>query len=918
MELTAAYDGDEPVTYQWNKGGTAINGEKSTTYTPLEAGSYTVTVSATGYNSKTSPAVTVTGETLARLGGDVSISPSTDVKTGTELTASYSGTEEVTLIYQWQKDGENIEGATSSKYTPTTAGTYSVTVSAAGYAPKTSAEVAVTADEQPQVTPATITYTVKQTGGTDGTANSTGIVFTFSASVDDLELTAGDIAVSGKASKGAEATLTGSETSWTLPITVNGAGLATVQITKTGIEAGSKNVTVFKEGESAPTISSIEASYTGTAAIYISTPVDSFKTDLTVKAIYSDGEEITLTADEYDLVGFLFNSPFGDDPFVNGTKTVDIYAYYKSDYEIWASFEVTVSTITYTIEQVGGVDGTADSTGIKFTFNTPVDSIIHVHGELKDGRIVLGGKINATAVGDWLTAGSGTTWTLPLPASAFAPGIATVSIDREGIEAGTKTVIVYKAGEVVPMYTVIFNSDGGNYTPETQSVIHGGYVNKPADPTKVGYLFDYWNHGQIQDGQVQDYPGNYEWDFDTKPVEDNIGLFARWIPAYTVTFDSNGGSAVSTQTVAMGGHYASKPADPTKTDAEFKGWYKENTFTTQWNFDTDAVQGNITLYAKWLHFYTVTFNSNGGSPTPQNQRVADGEKATAPTNPTKPNGLLAGLWGTTLTPSTVHNFVEWRKQGESAAFNFDTAITGNITLIAVWDLSPIDLSSTAGANIVAKAVTYINNYNGSGTKFTLVLGENVANAAELTLNKYDVTLTITSVDNTERVISKGTASGAVFTVSSGATLVIDGHVTLQGKSGNNKAVVNVETTSSLELKGYAKITGNTNSGNGGGVYLNSNTGFTMDDNAAIKDNTSSQNGGGVYISNGSAAIMNGGEISGNTALTGGGVYIIDGASFQVLNATVKANIKNNTANSGAQVYANGNSFFVDGQPAGTY
>jgi len=59
MELTATYSGTETVSYQWKKGGTAIDDETETTYTPDTAGSYTVTISATDYISKTSAAVTV-------------------------------------------------------------------------------------------------------------------------------------------------------------------------------------------------------------------------------------------------------------------------------------------------------------------------------------------------------------------------------------------------------------------------------------------------------------------------------------------------------------------------------------------------------------------------------------------------------------------------------------------------------------------------------------------------------------------------------------------------------------------------------------------------------------------------------------------------------------------------------------------
>jgi len=161
MELTAVYSGSETVAYQWKKGDTAIPDATETTYTPTEAGSYTVTVSATGYNSKTSAAVIVT---LRDFSGTVSISaPGDSFTINTELTASYNGTETVTLSYQWEKDGEPV-GINSNKYTPTEAGSYTVTVSATGFNPKTSAAVTVIIPD--------LTGTVSISPDTDVTINT--------------------------------------------------------------------------------------------------------------------------------------------------------------------------------------------------------------------------------------------------------------------------------------------------------------------------------------------------------------------------------------------------------------------------------------------------------------------------------------------------------------------------------------------------------------------------------------------------------------------------------------------------------------------------------------------------------------------------------------------------------------------------
>lgn len=67
---------------------------------------------------------------------------------------------------------------------------------------------------------------------------------------------------------------------------------------------------------------------------------------------------------------------------------------------------------------------------------------------------------------------------------------------------------------------------------------------------------------------------------------------------YTVTFDTDGGTAIPSETVRSG-KKATKPADPTKSGYTFGGWYKEDTFTTAFNFDTETIAADTTVYAKF-------------------------------------------------------------------------------------------------------------------------------------------------------------------------------------------------------------------------------------------------------------------------------------------------------------------------------
>lgn len=66
---------------------------------------------------------------------------------------------------------------------------------------------------------------------------------------------------------------------------------------------------------------------------------------------------------------------------------------------------------------------------------------------------------------------------------------------------------------------------------------------------------------------------------------------------YTVSFNTNGGSATESVTV-VNGRPAIKPADPTKDGSVFLGWYADEAFTSTYDFGA-AVTGDVTVYAYW-------------------------------------------------------------------------------------------------------------------------------------------------------------------------------------------------------------------------------------------------------------------------------------------------------------------------------
>ena len=68
---------------------------------------------------------------------------------------------------------------------------------------------------------------------------------------------------------------------------------------------------------------------------------------------------------------------------------------------------------------------------------------------------------------------------------------------------------------------------------------------------------------------------------------------------YTVTFDANGHGTAPTQQKTTYGGKITEPAAPTAENYYFQGWFKESTCENIWDFDSDIVTADITLYAKW-------------------------------------------------------------------------------------------------------------------------------------------------------------------------------------------------------------------------------------------------------------------------------------------------------------------------------
>ncbi len=153
-------------------------------------------------------------------------------------------------------------------------------------------------------------------------------------------------------------------------------------------------------------------------------------------------------------------------------------------------------------------------------------------------------------------------------------------------------------------------------------------------------------------------------------LEAAVKTDSKAIALWNVTFDTGKSPNKTAPVQVLPGAVVPKPDDPTWDDKHsFVGWFKEDTHKIPWNFDDYKINSDVTIYAKWLDPYTVTFKSNGKEVS--SETVAAGGKVNEPNPPTGVDG---------------YRFDGWFKETDfKTAWKFETdTVTENITLYAKW------------------------------------------------------------------------------------------------------------------------------------------------------------------------------------------------------------------------------------------
>ena len=160
-----------------------------------------------------------------------------------------------------------------------------------------------------------------------------------------------------------------------------------------------------------------------------------------------------------------------------------------------------------------------------------------------------------------------------------------------------------ETGDAQPTQTVCtvkFNANSGKATETRRTVEKGKAVGELPSATRKGYKLVGWYTKKSGGSKIKT---------STKVTKD-VTYYARWVAAWTVTLNANGGSLgeAPNKILVQKGKAVGTLAKPTRTGYTFKGWYTKKSGGSKVK-TTTKVKKNVTYYAHWTaNKYKIKFN----------------------------------------------------------------------------------------------------------------------------------------------------------------------------------------------------------------------------------------------------------------------------------------------------------------------
>jgi uncharacterized repeat protein (TIGR02543 family) len=251
---------------------------------------------------------------------------------------------------------------------------------------------------------------------------------------------------------------------------------------------------------------------------------------------------------------------------------------------------------------------------------------------------------------------------------------ARVPINIARVTTGKST---YVKGETITVSGTIAGIDHNhtNFFLKDTTAENTGYISSTTDLTS-SYPQTTFSTSSLNPGTYYIYIVSY-FDFNSGLIEVKDYTQITVAPGtYTVSFDSQGGSSVSSKSVTFGSTYGTLTT-PTRTGYSFGGWYTGTNGTgSQITASTTvSLTSNQTLYAKWtVNAYTVSFDSQGGNSV-SSKSVTYGSTYGTLTTPTR-TGYSFGGWYTGTNGT-----------GSQVTASTTVSLTSNQTLYAKWTVN---------------------------------------------------------------------------------------------------------------------------------------------------------------------------------------------------------------------------------------